>query len=195
VGQTVRLFIALELTPVVRQSVQQTLEDIRHHFSSRSVRWVPPQNIHLTMKFLGDTDISQIEAVSDGLHQAIANFGTLEIDVADIGCFPNAKRPRIIWLGLNDRSGHLMAVRDSIETQIAPLGFPTEKRKFSPHLTVGRMRRGMESRQLSDIGQTVSRLKVGHVDTWTSEFVSLIQSELLPSGAEYSTLYEAHFNA
>lgn len=194
-SQSVRLFVALNLSSTAQQAVQDTLEQIRGHFPSRSVRWIPPDKIHLTLKFLGDVPVSQIEAIQTALAQAVQAFATVEMDIRKLGCFPNVRRPRIIWLGVDDRSGHLPALRDSVEAAIAPLGYPTEKRPFTPHLTVGRLRRGLPSQELARIGQTLDELQVGDVGAWRAGAVNLMKSELHPDGARYTSLLEATLQA
>ena len=189
--KSVRLFIALELPATVQDALHAPLQTIREKLPPRVVRWTPPPNIHLTLKFLGDVPLKQIEAVQVALNKSVKSYPNLDLLIHDAGCFPNPKHPRIVWLGVKDNTGHLADLQNSIEHQIAPLGYPSDNRPFKPHLTIGRVKRHVQGRDLLDIGKVVQRLKIGNVSDWQSSTVSLMESNLLPDGAQYTRCYAA----
>jgi 2'-5' RNA ligase len=188
---TVRTFIAIELDKAVGAGLERVQERLREHVPSRSVRWVRPEGIHLTLKFLGDTPVDQVDVVKVAMVQAVAESWCFDVVVGGLGCFPNARRPRVVWIGLQEPTGALDALRDRIETHVAPLGFPTEKRPFHPHLTLGRVQRHASRSVVQKIGEVVSTSTFGKIGEMAVSHVSHIKSDLLPNGAVYTTLSEA----
>ncbi len=189
--KSVRLFIALELPAAVQEALHAPLETIREEIRSRGVRWTPPPNIHLTLKFLGDVPLSHVEDIQTALKTAVAVYPPVDLLIAEAGCFPNPKRPRIVWLGLQDQTGHLGKLQSSIEQALEPLSYPREKRPFTPHLTIGRVKRHVQGQDLSNIGKAVQQLTIGEISRWQTASVSLMESDLRPEGAHYTRRYAA----
>jgi 2'-5' RNA ligase len=188
---TVRTFIAIELDKGLLAGLELVQERLRERVPPRSVRWVRPEAIHLTLKFLGDTPVEQVDAIKAAIVQAAAESQCFDVVAGSVGCFPNARRPRVVWIGLQEPTGALVRLRDRIETRVAPLGFPTEKRPFSPHLTLGRVQRRASKSEVQEIGEVVSASTFGKIGEMAVSNVSHIKSDLLPSGAVYTTLSEA----
>jgi 2'-5' RNA ligase len=188
VSQTFRLFIAIELPNDVREMLHQTLQTVRKAIPEKAVRWVPPENLHLTLKFLGDVPQKQVADLTNSLRYVVADHAPFHFEIKGVGCFPNLAKPRVIWLGLDDAHDELHALRDAVERIIAPMGFPTERRAFNPHLTIGRVRRDASKSQLTKIGQGIKGLRVGKIAEWPCSGVSLMKSDLQPSGAVYTCL-------
>ena len=183
-----RTFIAIELSESIKDHLLDLQEQLRAQLSPRSVRWVAPEGIHLTLKFLGDTPAEQISAVCDALARAAGESRPFTCTVRGMGCFPNSRRPRVVWVGLEEATGHLAALQKAVEAQVAPLGFPTENHPFQPHLTLGRVQRYASPSEVREIGQVVAAGLVGAVAEMRVTRVSLIKSDLRPSGAVYTTL-------
>jgi 2'-5' RNA ligase len=188
---TVRTFIAIELDEELRANLRDLQDRLRGQLAPRSVRWVRPQGIHLTLKFLGDTPVSRLDDIKAALAQAATEVGPFTFTVGGLGCFPNTRRPRVVWVGLQEPTGALVRLRDAVEAQVAPLGFPTEKRPFSPHLTLGRVQRRASKSEVHEIGEVVAASMIGTVDEMDVTVVCYIKSDLRPSGAVYTTLLEA----
>lgn len=140
---------------------------------------MPPDNLHLTLKFLGDTPSNKIATLQAALQKAVLPCQKFDLKAVGVGCFPNPKRPRIIWVGLEGGIDPLKRLVEQIEKNITPLGYPPEKRPFSPHLTIGRVKDG----------QALPELAVGEIAAWANEKVHLMQSTLKSSGAEYNALF------
>jgi 2'-5' RNA ligase len=186
-----RLFIALELPPDVLKAiarVQSRLEDV---FPERAIRWTRPQGIHLTLKFLGDAPPEQLDDLNAALAGAAAGHKAFRLGVEGVGCFPNTQRPRVVWLGVVGDLKPLRALQAGVEEHIAPLGYPSDERGFSPHLTLGRARNNAGRDALSAVGQLVETEEVGRLADWQVTSVSLMRSQLKPGGAVYTQVGEA----
>lgn len=197
-SETYRLFIAIELPPApstLRPALQSTLKALQQAVPTNTVKWVQPDNMHLTLKFLGDVPARQINAIERGLQAAITGHSPFSIEVANLGCFPNFSRPNVLWIGLNSPNNHLRRLRDSIEQHIAPLGYPTEDREFSPHLTLGRVKRDLAKPIIGKIGQAAQGINIGKLGDWPCEFVRLMRSELRPEGPVYTCIAEKRLNS
>lgn len=190
-----RLFIAIELPAPIRAYIGHAMDTLQKATPRHAIRWVPPENLHLTLKFLGDTDETQVEAIRQELGKAIKGHQSFTIRVEGSGCFPNIRKPRVIWLGLKDSANRLASLQTAIETTIAPLGFPTDQRPFSPHLTLGRVKDQTPAETLTQIGNGIQSKPLGLIATWLCQGVSLMQSDLRPSGAVYTQLAHYTFNS
>lgn len=135
---SLRLFVALELPHTIKNALAGYVAPLQQ--LSRGVRWVKPENVHLTLKFLGDTPNAKLAAIQSTLAAMCGDFAPLAIEVAGAGVFPNARRPQVLWVGLNDASGQLGKLAQEIDARLHLLGFPRETRPFSPHVTIGRVR-------------------------------------------------------
>jgi 2'-5' RNA ligase len=192
---TLRTFIAIELDADLRAGLERVQSGLRERIAPRSVRWVRPDGIHLTLKFLGDTPLEVVEQVKQALDQAAVAATPFVVTVGGLGCFPNARRPRVLWAGLQEPTGTLARLQAAVEEHVAPLGFPTERRTFHPHLTLGRVQRYASKSEVQEIGQAISSSLEGKIGEMKVTGVSYIKSDLQPSGAVYTTLHEAPLDA
>jgi 2'-5' RNA ligase len=131
-----RLFVALELPASHRASLVEVCERGRRG----GVRWVPAENVHLTLKFLGEVDEARIPKIKDALASVAAAARPFALSLAGGGCFPNPRAPRVVWLGLDEGAGEAGALAATVEDALRPVGFAPEKRPFKPHLTIGRVK-------------------------------------------------------
>jgi 2'-5' RNA ligase len=187
----VRAFIAIELPPDVLAQIGRLQDRVRQDVPPGLVRWVRPAGIHLTLKFLGDVDQGQLPEIGRALCEACARHAPLELQIGELGCFPNARRPRVLWVGVQDEGAALRDLQRDVERAISPLGFPPDRRGFHPHLTLGRVKASRPSRRKQAEWEALgayaarARARVGQLSV---EAVHLMRSELLPSGAVYSSL-------
>ena len=156
--------------------------------SMPDVRWIKHGNIHLTLKFLGDVSVSRIDAIGKALEDITCQFPPFAVRLAGIGAFPNSRKPRIIWVGMEKGAEELVQMARQIEGSMKRLGFPREKRPFRPHLTVGRIR---NLKHPTTMTEALERSEVGELGEFTVQRVSLIKSQLDPAGSIYTTLSEA----
>jgi 2'-5' RNA ligase len=175
----IRAFIAFSLPPEVRTALGQVSSVLADQMPQRAVRWVKPDLMHVTLRFLGDTAVSLLPQLSAGLDQVAAQHNRFELTVSGLGCFPNRKRPRVIWAGLRGDLTSINGLAAGLNELLAPLGWEPEKRPFRPHLTLGRVK---DSRKLQGIewGTQVEEIVVGVTA------VHLIESQLRPSGPIYT---------
>jgi 2'-5' RNA ligase len=190
---TWRLFIAIELPREVREGLITIQTLLKKQAPRETVRWVNPDGIHLTLKFLGDAPLTQLDMLKAKLNAAVQNSTPFTLEAGGTGCFPNARKPRVVWAGVHKAEDQLVALRDSVEAQIAPLGYPTEDRAFSPHLTLGRVRQEAPREDVERLGDLIAHTTLKEVYAWQVRSAHLIRSELKPTGAVYTTLYEALF--
>lgn len=178
-----RLFIAVELP---EHEVLEGLQKRLRAFDRENViRWVQIDSVHLTLKFLGEVPAAQVGAIRTALIQAAQGHTPFDLTIIGAGCFPNMHRPRVVWAGIGGNTNALHKLRDSVEQTVSPLGYPTEPRPFSPHLTLGRTRQGLSA---SALGAHIEQLDVGQLAQWRVEALSLMQSNLTPTGAIYTRL-------
>jgi len=180
-----RLFVALELD----ERAEALLADCQGRLKAvqRQLRWVRPDQIHLTLKFLGEVPEAQVPAICQAL-ESLAVHEPVEFGIAGIGWFGPPSSPRVIWIGVEEPTGRLEALQKACESALADLGFAPERRPFKPHLTLGRVRRGRGGRQIS---QAVARLEadgVGPLDQRCDQVV-LFESRLRPQGPQYVRLH------
>ena len=182
-SQTIRSFIAIELPEAVGSLLGKVQQNLRAlHLKAG---WVHPQNIHLTLKFLGNITTADIDKVGMAMKAAAEDFKPFTLTVGGIGFFPGIKRPRVIWVGVGGQTQALFALQRSLEDRLAAAGFPKERRSFKGHLTLGRFRKGPDSAAISRVIQEYT--DIGKEEFNTRQIV-LFKSELKPSGAVYSQL-------
>lgn len=185
-----RAFIAIEIPTQIQQSIQQQTAVLRQALGSEAVRWVPPQNVHLTIKFLGDVSVSNIELLKQMLVVEAGQLPPFEIAVGGLGCFPNSRRARVIWIGLKTPPA-METLQHAIETASARLGYSSEDRKFSPHLTIGRVSQRATGSELQQIRAGLEGASVGELGSAPVQAVHLFKSDLQPAGAVYTCLFSA----
>jgi 2'-5' RNA ligase len=187
-GKTFRGFVAIELPEDIISRLRQLLEALRQADSSDAVRWVRPEGVHLTLKFLGDTPESQASEIEQALRSAVARHQGFRLRLGRPGTFSGGRprQVRVVWVGLEGDLEALAALQRDVEQALAPLGYPPEGRAFQPHLTLGRAREG---RTVS--GDLVSRAEgegpgAAVAKGFRVTGVSLMESALLPDGAQYT---------
>lgn len=186
----VRSFIAIALSSEIQARLTQVSTELQAQLKGVPVRWVPVENIHLTLKFLGDVSTTNLEMLKSSLQGEVAGHNPFEISVGDLGAFPNLRRPRVIWVNVQ-APFELSAVQHGIEAQMGRLGYPPEERPFHAHLTLGRVARTASPQDLQNIFIVFSKYKIGFLGATRVLTVNLYKSDLKPGGAVYTCLYQA----
>ncbi|MBT3190437.1 MAG: RNA 2',3'-cyclic phosphodiesterase [Anaerolineae bacterium] len=187
----VRAFIAVKIPSALQEQIHREVKSLRGHLEGTLVRWVPPQNIHLTLKFLGDTPTSRLDLLKENLAAEVAKISPFDIKVRKIGAFPKLSRPSVIWIGVEDND-ELFSLQRSIERVASQIGNVPEKRRFSAHLTLGRVtRKGYSKRARVQISKAIEESPVYDFGRVRVDSVHLFESELKPTGAVYRSLFEA----
>jgi 2'-5' RNA ligase len=193
VTDTLRIFIAVELTLEVRRRLTQMRTELESRLPPGLVRWVQIDGIHITVKFLGDVPANRIAEIRDVMNQAAAGRRPFSLTMGGAGCFPNTTRPRVIWAGVNP-AADLQEVQQRLEEDLGGIGFAREKRAFAPHLTLGRVRDEVAVDDLRKIGMAVESISAGPGADMQVAALTLFRSILRPAGAEYSVLHQTPFN-
>jgi 2'-5' RNA ligase len=187
----IRTFIAAELAPAVRRRAAELTSTLA--VPSLKVKWVSPENMHLTLKFLGDVPREKTAAVCEAVADAVREVPAFEAECAGAGAFPTPARPRTIWLGVGRGAEQLARLHTLIDKKLARLGFPREGRKYRAHLTIGRVRGGGKGTdELGDLlrqqaGFVAGACEIGEVITFASE--------LTPHGPVYTALGRTRLDA
>ncbi|MGD2126799.1 MAG: RNA 2',3'-cyclic phosphodiesterase [Desulfobacteraceae bacterium] len=180
----IRSFLAFELPTDIKRIVDRVAGEVRRF--ALEVRWVKTDNIHLTVVFLGRIKGEEIETIGKAVETVCLDHGPFDISLSGIGCFPNRRNPRVLWLGLEGDLERMAYFRDALQKQLKPFEIKLEKRPFKPHLTLGRFRKPNRSEtRLHELMSAYSDL--------TSPVCSLnelilFRSDLNPGGAVYTKM-------
>ncbi|HLE02899.1 MAG TPA: RNA 2',3'-cyclic phosphodiesterase [Dehalococcoidia bacterium] len=181
----IRSFVAVGLPEAVKAALTRLQEEVKT--GGGRVKWVQPRGVHLTLKFLGYVDEVKVPALVQALTRACEGFGPLEVALSGLGVFPSPSRPRVAWVGLSWGVEKLLRLQEGVEKVLSPFGFPREDRAFTPHLTIARLREGVAPQEARAFGQAFLRASPESV-SFKVEGISLMKSQLTPSGAIYTRL-------
>jgi 2'-5' RNA ligase len=184
----IRAFIAIDLSPEIHQKLEEVSEKYKSQLAKVPVRWVPVTNIHLTLKFLGDVSLSNIEILTDMIQTEVSIHHQFELTVGGAGAFPNSRQPRVLWIGIQAPQ-ELLVIQKGIEAATTRLGYAREDRAFSPHLTLGRVSRNATSQDVKDISHTLEKTRIGFLGATCVEQIHLYRSDLNPKGAVYTKIF------
>lgn len=185
-GKQLRTFIAIELPEGIRSRLGELIRQLKP-VTSGTVKWVDPNSIHLTLKFLGDTPVEQIDPLVLALQSSCKAISAFDLVVEGKGMFPNPARPRVFWVGIR-KSDPLILLQKNVDQSTQRLGFPGENRPFSGHLTLGRSAPSATPEEIRAVSVAFSRLEVGILGTVPVNQVILYRSDLFPTGAVYTAL-------
>ena len=182
----IRVFIAIDLPLPIQRGLDQVIHQLKDP-KTKAVRWVPSQNIHLTLKFLGNVQPGNLQALKDVLKADANSIYEFEFQVGKFGVFPNLRKPRVIWVGIQSPQ-NLHDLQKAIDLSTQRLGYPGEDRPFSPHLTLGRVSQNASFQEIRDVSEMLFSFQVGTLGVVKADAITLFRSELLPTGAVYTRL-------
>ena len=182
---SVRGFVAVAVEPA-RESLVELARELAAE--APEVRWIAPEQLHLTLKFLGNIETSRIGYVAAAVRAAVASRRAFEVEIAGVGGFPDARRPSVVWAGVRSGTRELAALAGAVARAVEPLGFPLDERAYKAHVTLARIRerlaapaeRALAAALEKRAARPVARLRVGSVE--------LMESRLSPSGPTYVPL-------
>ena len=183
----IRVFIAVDLPPAIQESVEKQTASLRRTLGDDLIRWVPAQNMHLTLKFIGNIAASHLDFLKQMLTQSVNSQRQFDLQIGGIGSFPNLKRPRVLWVGIH-APADLTSLQKNVEAGAVRLGYEKEERGFSPHLTLGRVRQNFSAADLQRIRSALENTQIGRIGTATIEAVHLYKSDLHTDGSIYTKL-------
>jgi len=179
----VRTFLGMEIAREVREALAEVICRLRP--SVPAAKWVKPDNLHLTLKFLGNVPASDLEQIFAAARQAAADCQAFELESSGLGCFPNDRYPRVVWAGCAAGSDCAVTLAQRLENEFAALGYEREKRPYSPHLTLARIRDPRDGRGLA---AALAAEGAPHFGVTFMEEIVVFMSELRRSGPVYSPM-------
>jgi RNA 2',3'-cyclic 3'-phosphodiesterase len=185
-----RTFIAVDIPSHIQQLIQQRIEPLRKSLGAALVRWVAPESVHLTLKFLGDVAPANIQMLSQMLGAEADVVHAFDIHVNGLGCFPSRKRPRVLFIGIQ-APAELEALYRGIDSACARLGYESDQRDFAPHLSIGRVRQDIPVAGQQQIRAALEASVIDALGTARVDSVHLYKSDLKPGGSVYTKLFSA----
>jgi 2'-5' RNA ligase len=186
----IRSFIALDFSADVLRNMDQALRMFQDRMAGLPIRWTPVQNMHLTLKFLGDVSEANLRVLFKILDVEAGRHSAFEIQVRGFGAFPAITRPRVLWMGI-EAPQRLLALQHAIDAETARLGYASEERAYSPHLTLGRVGRNANTAETRMIGEILAGVQAGSLGACLIDAVHFYRSDLNPQGSIYTRLYSA----
>lgn len=180
-----RAFIAIEMPLLVAEAVRKIQAELKH--DGLYLRWVRPENVHLTLRFLGDISISNVPAIQEAMKRSALHREPFFLRISGLGVFPGLKHPKVMWLGLKGQTDQLEALYRNLSTCLAEQGIPLEQRPFKGHLTIGRVKGALDSEALK---AALLRRASFQTDDFPAESIRLFKSDLRPQGAVYTPLMQ-----
>lgn len=178
-----RTFVAIKIPKEIKDKLTKLENDLRNGvFREAFIKWVKPENIHLTLKFIGEIDERKLENIKTGLKKVMREYSPFRLSFAGVGGFPNLRRPRVIWVGVKEGKQTVISLATKIEDELARYKIEKEKREKSPHITIGRVKRPvvLDSKIVEELEFKAQSFKVTEI--------FLIKSQLTPEGPIYTDI-------
>jgi len=185
--EQIRAFIAIELPDAVKDSLS-SLRDRLRSAEHRYVKWVAPEGVHLTLKFLGNIAQDRVPPIVEAIAQAAQGVTPFQLQIGGLGAFPNMGRPQVIWVAIRGEVEKLITLQRGVDQALVALGFHPESRPFTPHLTLGRLRERASSAERREIGGLMTATQFEDGPAMEVTEISLIRSTLTPQGAIYNRI-------
>jgi 2'-5' RNA ligase len=189
-GESIRTFIALELDDSLRRKIADVRTQLERDRAARYVKWVAVDNIHITLKFLGDVESGKLPELQRAIATACEGTPPFTLTLVGVGTFPNTRRPNIVWVGAEGQIEIATKLAERIDDACAVLGYAREARPFTPHLTIGRVKRDASTNDRKFIGEMITTATVGALGELRVDQVTVMKSELRPMGSVYTRLME-----
>jgi len=186
-NQQIRSFIAVELPEELKSGLiklQKHLRSAEYSF----IKWVAIEGIHLTLKFLGNIAADKVTDITGAVVKASQGISPFRLETGELGAFPNLRHPRVILIHIGGEMDTLLKLQRSIDDELVLLGFAKEKRNFTPHLTLARIREKASPQNCREFGELVANKSINSKYEFGVDSISLMKSQLLPGGAVYSRL-------
>ncbi len=185
--EQVRSFIAIELPEELKLLLVQLQAQLKSG-NHPLIKWVGPNSIHLTLKFLGNVPADSIADITRAMEEAAQGISAFHLEVKEPGAFPNLRRVKVVWVGIEGQVDKLSQLQQRIESNLAPLGFAPELRRFTPHLTLARLREQASPGERQSFGQLITETRFTAAFTFEVGAISLMRSQLTREGAIYSQI-------
>jgi len=189
----VRTFIAVDFPEEILGKIGKIVAFFKTQTPEHALKWVDPGIMHLTLKFIGEIPENALHKVQDMMTLTLQDQHPFNLTIEGLGMYPNYRNPRAVWLGISYDQA-LIKIHKKLDQELARINIPSEKRAFSPHLTVARLRRNIETQTARSIGETLSQFKVDTLGTVLVQDIQLYQSQLTPTGPIYTRLLTIPLN-
>ncbi len=180
----VRTFVAVLIADEIRRNIAEVQEPLKK--LAPDVKWVAPDNFHVTLKFLGNVREDDLQGVYDAAEEASGAFPPFDLSFAGLGAFPNPRRARVVWVGIDKGRDQLVELASAMDSKLAKLGFPKEEREFKSHITIGRVKE--PSRSLERLASGIEDVDASDLGSQRVTSIAVMKSELRPGGPIYSPL-------
>lgn len=181
----IRLFVAIELPPSVLDALAAIMSALKTSGADAGLRWVRPESIHLTLKFLGETDEEDLPAIIAALRGVAGEHPPIDVAPGGLGSFGGRRNLRVVWVGVGGQVDALTSLAGGVDPALAPLGFKPEARPFSPHLTLARIRDDVAPDDRARIHDIIESLAPPAIPSFRATAFSLMESKLQRGGAVY----------
>lgn len=188
-----RTFIAVDFPEEILEKIGKIVAFFKTQTPEHALKWVDPGIMHLTLKFIGEIPENALHEVQDIMTLTLQDQHPFNLTIEALGMYPNHRNPRVVWLGISYDQA-LIKIHKKLDQELARINIPSEKRAFSPHLTLARLRRNIETQTARSIGETLSQFKVDTLGTVLVQDIQLYQSQLTPTGPIYTRLLTIPLN-
>jgi RNA 2',3'-cyclic 3'-phosphodiesterase len=192
--ETIRLFIAVTVPEEIKSEIEKTQAALRRVLPKECARWTKPEQLHLTLKFLGNVAADRVPALTEALRVTCRGFKPLELRAEGMGCFPDVRRPRVVWVGINDRQEQLPVTQRAVETTTRDYTEEESAERFAGHVTLGRIK-GLGRADADALASLAAGLGARFFGAWTADKVVLFRSLLTPNGAQHTEMAAIPLNA
>ena len=187
-AENIRTFIAIELEEAHHRALRDVQVRLQREAAASWVRWVAPKNIHLTLKFLGDVEAAMMPTLQNAVAEACVGIAPFTLSLGEAGAFPNTRQPNVLWVGVGGQVELAALLAKRLDDACAAIGMPRDDHPFTPHLTLGRVKREARPNDRQMVGELVDRSAVGDLGLLRVDRVSVMKSDLRPSGSIYTRL-------
>lgn len=184
---TFRLFVALPVPEEVKKQIRHAQDQLRRELPEQCARWTGLQQWHLTLKFLGKVDVKQLTALTDAVRAACQGCAPLQLRAEQVGCFPDLRAPRVVWVGVRDAEGGLTDMARAIRDATAAFSNEAPEGTFAGHITIARIK-NLRRSQAEILVKLVHGMTVRAFGEWTADAVEIMRSELTADGARHTCL-------
>lgn len=188
-----RTFIAADFPTDILTKAGKITADLKHQLPGGAIRWVSTDKMHLTIKFIGEIPKNKIDRVKDLMTNILSDQHSFNIGIQNMGTYPHINNPRVIWLGIT-QGAPLLEIHKKLDEALTDLKVRSDRRKYSPHMTLARVRRDTDRDTVREIGDILSQFKVDSLGTITISEITLYKSNLTSQGPEYTPLHVVSLN-
>ena len=181
--KVIRTFVAVCLDMELRNGISAIQDRVKQ--LAPAVKWVAPENFHVTLKFLGGIDADRVACAQSALDEVASKFAAFDMSISGLGVFPNSRRPRVVWVGIEDGREQLTALAGAVETRLAEAGFSKEDKPFKSHITIGRV---SEIRPVGDLAERMASVNADNIGSQRVDSIVVMKSVLRPDGPVYTAL-------